>query len=103
MLRPRISVRRLPMLEVRNLTVAYGGVVALKDVSFSVPDGSITAVLGANGAGKTTLLRTMTGLVRPRGGAVIFDGHDLTRLGVEEIVHLGVSHVPEGRGVIQEV
>jgi branched-chain amino acid transport system ATP-binding protein len=91
------------MLEITDLSTSYGAVRALRDVSISVPDGSITAVLGANGAGKTTLLRTVTGMVRPRGGQVTYDGHDLTRLGVEQIVRLGVSHVPEGRGVIQEL
>ena len=72
-------------------------------MSITVGDGSITAVLGANGAGKTTLLNTISGLVRPGQGHVMFDGRDLTRLPVEEIVRLGVSQVPEGRGVIQEL
>jgi branched-chain amino acid transport system ATP-binding protein len=91
------------MLEVSGLSTSYGAVQALKDVTFTVPEGSITAVLGANGAGKTTLLRTITGLVRPKSGAVTFDGRDVTRTAVEDIVRLGVSHVPEGRGVIQEL
>jgi branched-chain amino acid transport system ATP-binding protein len=63
----------------------------------------VTAVLGANGAGKTTLLRTVSGLVRPSAGRVVFDGTDITRMAVEEIVRLGVAHVPEGRGVITEL
>ncbi|MHB1785113.1 MAG: ABC transporter ATP-binding protein [Acidimicrobiales bacterium] len=91
------------MLEVIGLSAGYGAVTALDDVSFSLADGTITAVLGANGAGKTTLLRTMTGLVRPRRGQVAYGGKDLTRLPVEEVVRLGVAHVPEGRGVIQEL
>jgi branched-chain amino acid transport system ATP-binding protein len=91
------------MLEVDGLSMSYGAITALNNVSLSVPDGSITAVLGANGAGKTTLLRTITGMLRARSGVVTFDGHDLTRLSVEDIVHLGVSHVPEGRGVIQDL
>jgi branched-chain amino acid transport system ATP-binding protein len=91
------------MLEVIGLTTSYGAVQALRDVSISVPDGSITAVLGANGAGKTTLLKTITGMIRPRHGQVIFDGQNLTHLEVEEIVRLGIAHVPEGRGVIQEL
>jgi branched-chain amino acid transport system ATP-binding protein len=91
------------MLEISGLSTSYGAVQALKDVSMSVPDGSITAVLGANGAGKTTLLRTITGMVRPKSGRVTFGEHDLTRMDVEEIARLGLAHVPEGRGVIQEL
>ena len=91
------------MLEVRDLSVSYGAIDALSDVSFSAPHGAITAVLGANGAGKTTLLRTMTGLVRARSGAATFDGARLTGRRVEDVARLGVSHVPEGRGVIEEL
>jgi branched-chain amino acid transport system ATP-binding protein len=91
------------MLEVADLSTSYGPVQALRDVSISVSDGSITAVLGANGAGKTTLLNTITGQIRPRRGRVTFDGRELTHLGVEDIVRLGIAHVPEGRGVIQEL
>jgi branched-chain amino acid transport system ATP-binding protein len=69
----------------------------------SVPDGCITAVLGANGAGKTTLLRTITGLVAADSGEVFYDDHRLTGMSVEDIVRLGIAHVPEGRGVIQEL
>jgi branched-chain amino acid transport system ATP-binding protein len=91
------------MLEIRDLSTAYGAVQALDNVSFEVADGSITAVLGANGAGKTTLLRTLSGLVRPNRGSASYDGRDLTRLRVEDIVRLGMAHVPEGRGVIQDL
>ncbi|MFE0632014.1 ABC transporter ATP-binding protein [Streptomyces sp. NPDC058864] len=91
------------MLEVRELAVSYGMVRALDEVSLTVGQGSITAVLGANGAGKTTLLRTVNGLVRPRSGSVLLDGTDITRLPVEEVVRLGLAHVPEGRGVITEL
>jgi len=91
------------MLEIRGLSAAYGAVQALNNVTFDVPDATITAVLGANGAGKTTLLRTITGLVRPTGGTVTFAGRELTGMAVEDIVRLGVSHVPEGRGVIEEL
>ncbi|HEY3701203.1 MAG TPA: ABC transporter ATP-binding protein [Acidimicrobiales bacterium] len=91
------------MLEIRDLSTAYGPVLALDKVSFEVADGTITAVLGANGAGKTTLLRTISGLVRPKEGFVTYGGHDLTRMAVEDIVRLGIAHVPEGRGVIQEL
>jgi branched-chain amino acid transport system ATP-binding protein len=91
------------VLEIRDLSTAYGPVLALDKVSFEVADGTITAVLGANGAGKTTLLRTISGLVRPKEGSVTYRGHDLTRMAVEDIVRLGIAHVPEGRGVIQEL
>src|SRR5205823_14065631 len=95
--------RRLPMLEVIDLTVAYGPVVALHAVALTVPDGSMTAVLGANGAGKTTLVRTISGLTRPRGGSVRLDGRDITGLAPDEIARLGVAHVPQGQGVLAEL
>jgi branched-chain amino acid transport system ATP-binding protein len=91
------------VLEIRQLTVAYGPVVALDNVSFQVPDGSITAVLGANGAGKTTLVRTVSGLVRPRSGSIRLDQRELTQLAPEAIARLGIGHVPEGRGVLAEL
>ncbi|GLW66493.1 ABC transporter ATP-binding protein [Actinomadura rubrobrunea] len=91
------------MLEVKDLVVAYGAEPALDGVSLSVPDGALTAVLGANGAGKTTLLRTISGLLRPRSGTAALDGRDLTRLPAEEIVRLGVAHVPQSGGVITEL
>jgi branched-chain amino acid transport system ATP-binding protein len=91
------------MLEVETLTTDYGAVRALESVSLRVPDGSITAVLGANGAGKSTLLRTISGLVRPTEGTVQLAGEDITKLRVEEIVRRGLAHVPEGRGVITEL
>jgi branched-chain amino acid transport system ATP-binding protein len=91
------------VLEVDGLTTDYGAVRAVNQVSFEVPEGSVTAILGANGAGKTTLLRTITGLVRPSAGTVVFDGREITGRRVEEIVRRGVSLVPEGRGVISEL
>jgi branched-chain amino acid transport system ATP-binding protein len=91
------------MLTVEGLTTDYGAVRAVADASLQVPEGTITAVLGANGAGKTTLLRTISGLVRPSSGRVQFAGEDITRKPVEEIVRRGLAHVPEGRGVIGEL
>jgi len=91
------------MLEIADLTVAYGPVVALNGVSLTVADASITAVLGANGAGKTTLVRTISGLVRPRAGSIRLDGRDITRLAPEEIARLGIAHVPQGQGVLAEL
>jgi branched-chain amino acid transport system ATP-binding protein len=91
------------VLEIADLTVTYGAVRALDGVSLSVPEGTVTAVLGANGAGKTSLLRTINGLVKARSGHVRLDGADITRRAPEDVVRLGVSHVPEGRGVITEL
>jgi branched-chain amino acid transport system ATP-binding protein len=91
------------MLQIDEVVTTYGAVRALNGVSLDVEAGTITAVLGANGAGKTTLLRTVNGLVRPRSGRIVYDGHDLTRTPVERVVRLGVAHVPEGRGVITEL
>jgi len=91
------------MLEVTDLTVTYGGVIALDDVSLVVPEASITAVLGANGAGKTTLVRAISGLVKPRRGSVQLDGRQLVGRSPEAIARLGVAHVPEGHGIISEL
>ena len=91
------------VLEVRDLSVSFGAVLALRSVSFDAEPGAVTAVLGANGAGKTTLLRTISGLVKPLDGSVRFDGNPLLGRHVESIARLGVAHVPEGRGVIEEL
>jgi branched-chain amino acid transport system ATP-binding protein len=91
------------MLTIEELTTDYGPIRAVDHVSLEVPEGSVTAVLGANGAGKTSLLRTITGLVRPTSGRVTVEGEEITRWAVEEIVRFGIAHVPEGRGVIAEL
>ena len=91
------------MLEVEELSSAYGPVQALEGVSLTVPEGSITAVLGANGAGKSSLLKSICGLLRPRAGRVHFRGQDITRRPAEDVVRLGLSHVPEGGGAIGEL
>jgi branched-chain amino acid transport system ATP-binding protein len=91
------------MLAVDDLRTAYGPVVALDGVSFEIAPASITAVLGANGAGKTSLLRTVSGVVRARVGRVRLDGRSIGQLPVERIVRLGMAHVPEGRGIIEEL
>jgi branched-chain amino acid transport system ATP-binding protein len=90
------------VIRVEGLTVAYGAVVALHDVSLTAETGRITAVLGANGAGKTTLLRTISGLRAPRSGSITLDGRELVGMRTEDVARLGVGHVPEGRGVIAE-
>ena len=91
------------MLEVQDLSVSYGPVNALKSVTFSAQPGAITAILGANGAGKTTLLRTISGLARSRSGSVRFEGEELLGQAVENIARRGIAHVPEGRGIIEEL
>jgi branched-chain amino acid transport system ATP-binding protein len=91
------------MLEIDEVVTTYGAVRALNGVSLNVEAGTITAVLGANGAGKTTLLRSINGLVRPRSGRIRFEGKDLTKTPIEQVVQRGIAHVPEGRGVITEL
>jgi branched-chain amino acid transport system ATP-binding protein len=91
------------MLELERVVTAYGPVRAVDGVSLEVAEQSITAVLGANGAGKSSLLRTVSGIVRASGGRVRFGGRDITRMAPEEIVRLGLAHVPEGGGVIGEL
>jgi branched-chain amino acid transport system ATP-binding protein len=91
------------LLQAEGLIAEYGPVRAVDGVDLTVHEGRITAVLGANGAGKTTLLRAISGLVRARAGSVRLDGRSLAGMAVERIVRLGLSHVPEGRGVITEL
>ena len=91
------------MLTVDRLTVGYGPVTALHEVTLSAEKGEITAVLGANGAGKTTLLRTVSGLHRARGGTVELSGQPISGVPAEDMPRLGMAHVPEGRGVITEL
>src|SRR5258708_15813422 len=85
------------MLEVENLRVRYGTVEAVKGVSFRVSRGTIVSLIGANGAGKTTSLRALTGLVRPTGGELRFEGTSLLGLAPHQIVGLGIAHLPEAR------
>jgi branched-chain amino acid transport system ATP-binding protein len=91
------------MLEVEDLVTAYGPVRAVDGVSLTAPEGSITAVLGANGAGKTSLLRTISGLIPAREGRIRYAGRDITGMGAENVVRLGVAHSPEGGGAIGEL
>jgi branched-chain amino acid transport system ATP-binding protein len=90
------------MITVEELTVSFGAVQALRNVSFVAETGKITAVLGANGAGKTTLLRTISGLKEPKNGTIRMDQRSLVGMRTEDIARLGIGHVPEGRGVIGE-
>jgi len=92
-----------PLLEVDGLSAGYGRMPVLHDIDLTLEAGSITTVLGANGAGKTTLLRALSGLLPTTAGSVRFDGRDLAHVPVENLVRLGLTHVPEGRGVIAEL
>ena len=89
------------LLEVKDLEVYYGMINALKGISFHVDRGEIVSLIGANGAGKTTTLHTITGLIRPRSGSVIYKGTELTHIPAHKIVSMGMVHVPEGRRIFQ--
>ncbi len=91
------------MLEVKNLQVYYGVIQAIKDVSFTVNEGEVIALIGANGAGKTTILHTITGLIAAKSGEVIYEGTDLQKIPAHKIVSLGIAHVPEGRHVFAQL
>jgi branched-chain amino acid transport system ATP-binding protein len=91
------------MLEIEDLVTAYGPIRAVDGVSLTAPEGSITAVLGANGAGKTSLLHTISGLIPARQGRIRYAGRDITGMGAEKVVRLGVAHSPEGGGAIGEL
>jgi len=91
------------LLEVEGLHVFRGATHVLKDLTLSVAEGTLTALIGANGAGKSTALLTVSGLLRPRSGRATFAGHDLTRLPPERIVRDGVVHCPEGRQIFRSL
>ncbi len=93
----------MAMLEVNNLEVYYGVICALKGISFEVNEGEIVTLIGANGAGKTTTMQSVVGLIPKRSGSVKFDGHDITKTHCHKIVHLGMTQVPEGRRIFQEL
>ncbi len=93
----------MAMLEVKDLEVYYGVIQAIKGVSFHVEKGEVIALIGANGAGKTTILHTITGLLSPKKGSVIFQGKDITKIPAHKIVSMGMAHVPEGRRVFAEL
>ncbi|HIX93708.1 MAG TPA: ABC transporter ATP-binding protein [Firmicutes bacterium] len=91
------------MLKITDLHVNYGMIQAIKGVSFHVDEGEIIALIGANGAGKTTILHTITGLVGAASGKIEYKGNDLTKVPAHKIVSMGMSHVPEGRRIFQEL
>ena len=91
------------MLKIEDLYVSYGMINAIKGVSFEVNEGEVVSLIGANGAGKTTILHTITGLLKPKSGSVMFEGKELTTTPAHEIVKLGMAHVPEGRRVFADL
>jgi branched-chain amino acid transport system ATP-binding protein len=91
------------MLEIRNIDVCYGDVQVVWDVSFSVQSGEIAALIGANGAGKSTILKTISGIVKPSGGKIIFDGKELNLMEPYDLIETGLAHVPEARRLFVEM
>jgi branched-chain amino acid transport system ATP-binding protein len=89
----------MPLLELKNISSAYGSVEALRGVTLHVDAGEVVTLLGANGAGKSTTLRTISGLIQPTTGEIWFEGHRIDTMSPEQIVRLGISHVPEGRRI----
>lgn len=93
----------MALLEIKNLEVYYGVICALKGIDFEVNEGEIVTLIGANGAGKTTTMQSVVGLIPKRSGTVTFDGKDITHTPCHKIVHLGMTQVPEGRRIFQEL
>ena len=93
----------MALLEVKNLEVYYGVICALKGISFEVNEGEIVSLIGANGAGKTTMMQSVVGMIPKKSGSVIFDGNDITKTPCHKIVQLGMTQVPEGRRIFQEL
>ena len=91
------------LFELRDLSVNYGVIRALKGISLSIDQGEIVTLIGANGAGKSTTLRTISGLIKPKSGSIIFDGTDITPLSASKRVAAGISQAPEGRRVFAEM
>ena len=93
----------MALLEVKDLEVYYGVICALKGISFEVNEGEIVSLIGANGAGKTTMMQSVVGIIPKRSGTVLFDGQDITKTPCHKIVQLGMTQVPEGRRIFQEL
>jgi len=94
-----MRLQKLEMLEIKNLNVSYGAIIALHGISLSVKQGSIVTLIGSNGAGKSTTLRAVSGLLKPKSGEILYDGQNIAGLPAHTIVARGLSHVPEGRMV----
>ena len=93
----------MAMLEVKDLEVFYGVIQAIKGISFEVNEGEVIALIGANGAGKTTTLQTVSGMLTPKSGSIMFEGTDITKTPGHKIVSMGMAHVPEGRRVFAQL
>ena len=91
------------MLKINDLHVSYGGIKALRGIDLEVPDGKIVTLIGANGAGKSTTLRTISGLVKAKGGSIQYDGDELIGKPITGIIETGIIHVPEGRRVFPDM
>ncbi|MCB2298851.1 ABC transporter ATP-binding protein [Clostridium tagluense] len=91
------------MLELIDVNIYYGAIHALKGISLKVLEGEIVTLIGANGAGKTTALKTISGVLRPKSGKVLFKGNEIQKINAEKLVGLGMSHVPEGRRVFMNM
>lgn len=89
----------MPLIELKNLSVGYSGVAALRDVALELDKGEIVTLVGANGAGKSTLVKSVSGLLKPLSGAVFFDDQDITKLTPADRINLGIVHIPEGRQI----
>lgn len=91
------------MLKIENVVAGYGHITALKSINLEVPQGSIVSLIGANGAGKSTTMRSIMGLVKPTEGRITFEGQDITAMKTHDIVKAGISLVPEGRQILQDM
>ncbi len=91
------------MLEVKNLDVHYGNIHAIKNISFDVKQGEIVTLIGANGAGKTTILQTLSRMIKPTNGTILFKGEDIEKVSPQKMVSMGMGHVPEGRRIFAQM
>ncbi|WP_431220974.1 ABC transporter ATP-binding protein [Leifsonia xyli] len=89
----------MTLLELKNISVSYGRIEAIHDMSFSVEEGEIVSLIGANGAGKSTTMKTISGILNPSAGSILFDGEDITKMKAHIRVIRGISQAPEGRGI----
>ncbi|MFY0543830.1 ABC transporter ATP-binding protein [Brevibacillus sp. H7] len=91
------------MLEIKGLSIHYGMIPAVKNLNMNIKKGEVVSLIGTNGSGKSTTLRGISGIVKPNEGSIFFDGIDITKVDPHKIVEMGISHVPEGRGVFTEL